>query len=128
MTRFKFSGKAGCCFPAIALLLWTPTISANAAILVPTVAATQSPTSPVATGDTPKRAQAQANFHASDVDKNERLDLAEFTAFISLNADHNLGQASRIRRFGMYAKAFKKTDANGDGVVTKEEIAAQAQE
>jgi hypothetical protein len=28
----------------------------------------------------------------------------------------------------MYTKAFKKADANGDGVVTKEEIAAQAQQ
>jgi hypothetical protein len=28
----------------------------------------------------------------------------------------------------MYKRAFKKADANGDGIVTKQEIAAQAKE
>lgn len=76
----------------------------------------------------PQRAQFQANFHAADVDKNEQLNVAEFKTFINVNADHNLGRASSIRRLGMYTKAFKVADANGDGVVTKEEIAAQAQQ
>jgi Ca2+-binding EF-hand superfamily protein len=75
----------------------------------------------------PQRAQVQANFQAADVDKNGQLSLTEFTTFINLNADHNVGQASSIRRFGMYTKAFKRADANGDGIVTKEEIAAQAE-
>jgi hypothetical protein len=81
---------------------------------------------PAAANDNPKRAQAQINFQSADVDKNEQLNQAEFKTFINLNADHNLGQTSSIRRFGMYTKAFKKADANGDGVVTKEEIASQA--
>ena len=85
-------------------------------------------TLPAAANDNPKRAQAQTNFQAADVDKNEQLNQAEFKTFINLNADHNLGQASSVRRLGMYTKAFKKADANGDGVVTKEEIAAQAQQ
>jgi len=75
----------------------------------------------------PKRAQAQANFQAADVNQDERLDMAEFTTFINLNADHNLGRAEMIRRFGMHGKAFGQADANRDGVVSKEEIAMQAQ-
>lgn len=76
----------------------------------------------------PQRVQFQANFREADVDKNEQLDLAEFKTFINLNANHKLGRASSIRRFGMYSKAFKEIDANGDGIITKEEIAAQAKE
>jgi Ca2+-binding EF-hand superfamily protein len=74
----------------------------------------------------PQLAKLQANFQASDLDKNEQLNAAEFKTFIDLNADHKLGRAVSIRRFGMYTQAFKATDANGDGVVTKEEIAAHA--
>lgn len=76
----------------------------------------------------PQRAQLQANFQAADVDKNEQLNEAEFKTFINLNADHKLGRAASIRRFGMYNKAFKEIDANGDGVVTKQDIAAHAKQ
>jgi hypothetical protein len=76
----------------------------------------------------PQRAQLQANFQAADVDRNEQLNLAEFKTFINLNADHKLGRSASVRRFGMYTTAFKAIDANGDGVVTKEEIAAQAKQ
>ncbi len=85
-------------------------------------------TPPAAADDNPKRAQAQKNFQSADVDKNEKLNQAEFRTFISLNADHNLGQASSVRRLGVYTKAFKRADANGDGGVTKEELLAQAQQ
>jgi hypothetical protein len=85
-------------------------------------------TLPAAANDNSTRAQVQANFQVADVDKNEQLNQTEFKAFINLNADHNLGRVASIRRFGMYTKAFKVADANGDGVVTKEEIAAQAQQ
>jgi Ca2+-binding EF-hand superfamily protein len=74
----------------------------------------------------PQRLQAQAHFKAADADSDGQLSVAEFKTFIDLNADHNLGRASSIRRFGIYTNAFKKADANGDGVVSKEEIAAQA--
>lgn len=76
----------------------------------------------------PQRAQLQANFQAADVDKNEQLNVAEFKTFINLNADHKLGRAASIRRFGMYTEAFKEIDANGDDVVTREDIAAQAKQ
>lgn len=76
----------------------------------------------------PQRAQAQANFQAADVNQDQQLDLAEFTTFINLNADHGLGRAGMIRRMGMHGRAFGTADANGDGVVTPEEIAARAQQ
>ena len=73
-----------------------------------------------------QRAQAQANFLQADINQDQQLDSAEFTTFINLNADHNLGRAGMIRRFGMHDRAFSQVDANGDGVVTKQEISAQA--
>lgn len=75
----------------------------------------------------PQRAQAQANFVAADVNNDGQLDPKEFTTFINLNADHGLGRAGMIRRFGMYGKAFGQVDSNRDGIVTKQEIASQAQ-
>ena len=74
-----------------------------------------------------QRAQARANFQQADANQDGQLDFAEFTTFINLNADHGLGRASMVRRFGMYARAFGTADANADGVVTKQEIAARAQ-
>lgn len=103
-------------------------ISKTIAPLVVTTVALVALTLSGSSNANPERAQAQANFQAADVDKNEQLNLAEFTTFINLNADHKLGRASSIRRFGMYAKAFKTADANGDGAVSKQEIAAQAQQ
>lgn len=97
----------------------TPLVAATMALVALTL--------PAAANDNPKRAQAQANFQAADVDKNGQLNLAEFKTFTNLNADHNIGRASSIRRLGTYTKAFKVVDSNGDGVVTKEEVAAQAQ-
>lgn len=76
----------------------------------------------------PQRPQLQANFQAADVDKDEQLNVAEFKTFINLNADHKIGRAASIRRLGMYSKAFKEIDANGDGVITKQDIAAHAKQ
>lgn len=104
------------------------TISKTTTPLVVTTVALVTLTQSASANDSPQRAQAQADFQAADSDKNGQLNLAEFTTFINLNADHNLGRASSIRRFGMYTKAFKEADANGDGVVSKEEVAAQARQ
>ena len=73
------------------------------------------------------RKQAQANFQKADANKDEQLDTAEFKTFINLNADHGLGRASTIRRFGAYGRAFGTLDSNNDGAVSREEIAKQAQ-
>ncbi len=72
-----------------------------------------------------KPAQLMINFQAADVNQSGELDMAEFKKFINLNADHNLGQATKIRRLGMYAAAFDTADADDDGAVSKAEIAAQ---
>lgn len=97
----------------------TATLTTMAALMSLTIAAP-------ANAD-PQRAQAQANFQQADANQDGQLDYAEFTTFINLNADHGLGRAGMIRRFGMHGKAFGQVDANGDGVVSKQEIAAKAQ-
>lgn len=121
-----FVSKALHCFWVSVLLVLTPTIT----ITITTNAAagqadaiTQSPPF-----DKAKRLQIHSNFKTADVDRNDQLNLAEFKIFINLNADQNLGQAVSVRRFGIYTKAFKKVDANGDGIVTKHEIATQVQQ
>ncbi|MCP9886257.1 EF-hand domain-containing protein [Synechococcus sp. ATX 2A4] len=76
---------------------------------------------------TSQRAQAQANFLKADANQDNQLDYAEFKTFVNLNADQGLGRAPRIRRFGMYGRAFNIADENGDGVVSKQEIEAQSQ-
>lgn len=73
-----------------------------------------------------QRDQARVNFQQADVNKDGQLDLPEFTTFINLNADDGLGRAATVRRLSMYAKAFATADANRDGLVSREEIAAQA--
>lgn len=122
MTRFVLVIKAPYCFLVSALLVPALAIPTNAAA-GQADAITQSP--PL---DNAKRLQVQTNFKTADVDKNDQLNLAEFKIFINLNADQNLGQAISVRRFGIYTKAFKKLDANGDGILTKHEIATQVQQ
>ena len=122
MTRFVLVIKAPYCFLVSALLVPALANPTNAAAgQADTI--TQSP--PL---DNAKRLQVQTNFKTADVDKNDQLNLAEFKIFINLNADQNLGQAISVRRFGIYTKAFKKLDANGDGILTKHEIATQVQQ
>jgi hypothetical protein len=123
VTRFVFVSKASYCFLVSALLVPTLTITTHAVAAGQADAITQSPPS-----DNAKRLQIQTNFKTADADRNDQLNLAEFKIFINLNADQNLGQAISVRRFGIYSKAFKKLDANGDGILTKHEIATQVQQ
>jgi Ca2+-binding EF-hand superfamily protein len=123
VTRFVFVSKDSCCFLVSALLVPALTITTNAVAAGQADAITQSPPF-----DNAKRLQVQTNFKMADVDKNDQLSMAEFQIFINLNADQNLGQAVTVRRFGIYTKAFKKLDANGDGILTKHEIATQVQQ
>ena len=85
-------------------------------------------TIPTPTNADSQRSQAQANFRVADVNGDGLLDKAEFTTFINLNADHGLGRAGMMRRLGMHGRAFGEADANRDGVVSKQEIAARAQQ
>ena len=122
MTRFVLVIKALYCFLVSALLVPALAIPTNAAA-GQADAITQSPPF-----DNAKRLQVQTNFKTADADRNDQLNLAEFKIFVNLNADQNLGQAISVRRFGIYTNAFKKLDANGDGILTKHEIATQVQQ
>lgn len=70
-----------------------------------------------------QRQMAQENFRIADQDNNGKLNRAEFKTFIDANAEDGLGRASMVRRMGAYNTAFKRADANGDGAVTRNEIA-----
>ncbi len=73
------------------------------------------------------REKAAENFLEADVDADGALTLAEFTTLIDLNAQDDLGRAATVKRFGGDATAFGRIDADGDGVLTREEIRAQAE-
>ena len=70
--------------------------------------------------------QAAANFMQADADADGALTLSEFTTLIDLNAQHGIGRAAMIRRFGKYSTAFGRIDTNADGFVTPEEMSALA--
>ncbi|MEM6500146.1 MAG: hypothetical protein AAF709_26005 [Pseudomonadota bacterium] len=73
------------------------------------------------------RKQAQANFQLADANQDRQLDFDEFKTFINLNADHNLGRAGMIRRFGMHSRAFGTLDTDNNGAITPHELTAKAQ-
>jgi Ca2+-binding EF-hand superfamily protein len=66
----------------------------------------------------------QENFRQADADEDGQLVYAEFATFIDLNAADGLGNAARVKSRGLHARAFERVDANGDGVVTPEELQA----
>lgn len=73
---------------------------------------------------TDDRAKARENFQQADVDSDGKLTRAEFRNFINANADDDIGRASTVRRFGAYDRAFGRLDANKDGEITTQELAA----
>nr|WP_298925452.1 EF-hand domain-containing protein [uncultured Erythrobacter sp.] len=70
------------------------------------------------------RAKARENFQQADADSNRKLTRAEFRNFIDANADDDIGRAAMVRRFGAYEKAFERLDANNDGEINAQELAA----
>ncbi len=70
----------------------------------------------------PSRAQARANFVKADINQDRHLDYAEFKIFINLNADHNIGRASMIRRFNAHDRAFLRVDLDRDGRISPAEL------
>ncbi len=70
------------------------------------------------------QAKARENFQQADADSNRKLTRAEFRNFINANADDDIGRAAIVRRFGAYEKAFERLDANKDGEINAQELAA----
>ncbi len=80
--------------------------------------------SPALASEEAKRAAARENFIQADSNSDTKLTKTEFRNFINANAEDKIGNASKVKRFGAYDRAFKKVDTNGDGFVTGEEMAA----
>ncbi len=64
------------------------------------------------------------NYRQADANGDGVLVYAEFAAFIDLNAADGLGNAARVSSRGMHARAFDRVDANGDGMVSPQELQA----
>lgn len=61
------------------------------------------------------------------MNSDDALDETEFRTLIDLNAQHDLGRAATVKRFGRYSTAFRRVDENEDGLVTREELAKAAE-
>jgi hypothetical protein len=68
--------------------------------------------------------KAAANFQLADANSDNALSKSEFMTFIDLNAAAKLGRAEQIKKNRRYDTAFSRADANGDGAVTRAEMAA----
>ena len=64
------------------------------------------------------------NYMQADANGDGVLVYAEFATFIDLNAADGLGNAARVSSRGMHARAFERVDANGDGIVSPQELQA----
>ena len=67
---------------------------------------------------------AAENYRQADANGDGVLVYAEFATFIDLNAEDGLGNAARVSSRGMHARAFARVDANGDGMVSPQELQA----
>lgn len=73
-----------------------------------------------------QRAAMVENFTEADANGDTALTMEEFTRLIDLNAADNLGRARLVQRTGRYSTAFGRLDANKDGIIDSDEIAAMA--
>ena len=78
-------------------------------------------TLPAAAQDAERGAE---NYREADANGDGVLVYAEFATFIDLNAADGLGNAAKVSSRGMHARAFARIDANGDGVVSPQELQA----
>jgi Ca2+-binding EF-hand superfamily protein len=67
-------------------------------------------------------ALAAENYQQADANGDGHLAFEEFASFIDLNAADGIGNAHRVSSRGLHAKAFKRVDADGNGLVTPEEL------
>ena len=74
-----------------------------------------------------QQAQVATNFQQADANGDGALTASEFTTFINLNAQYDIGRAKMIQKRNAYSTAFGRIDRNSDGYVTTDEMAALAQ-
>lgn len=72
------------------------------------------------------RQKVAENFKKADANGDGILTRGEFERLIQLNAQHNIGQAAQIVRFGRYDMAFNRVDADRNGLLTPQELQALA--
>jgi Ca2+-binding EF-hand superfamily protein len=61
------------------------------------------------------------NMLQADSNNDGAINRSEFEALMQLNANDNLGASGMVVRTGAYDRAFGRLDANGDGLLTREE-------
>ncbi|MEL6837821.1 MAG: hypothetical protein AAFP85_00930 [Pseudomonadota bacterium] len=74
------------------------------------------------TMSTTDRNKLTENVAKADANGDGAFSADEFRQLIDLNAADGLGQADRIRRAGLYDRAFRRLDADGDGLLTRQEM------
>lgn len=72
------------------------------------------------------RQKLAENYVQADADGDKALARPEFHTLLSLNAQDNLGRAAQIVKFGRQDLTFDRIDADGDGLVTQQELQALA--
>ena len=90
-------------------------------ILAALMVASFTMTLPAAAQDAERGAE---NYRQADANGDGVLVYSEFATFIDLNAADGLGNAVRVSSRGMHARAFERVDANGDGIVSPQELQA----
>ncbi|MEM6565518.1 MAG: hypothetical protein AAF665_13780 [Pseudomonadota bacterium] len=67
---------------------------------------------------------AVENYRQADANGDGVLVYAEFATLIDLNAADGVGNAAMVSSRGLHARAFKRIDSNGDGIVSPQELQA----
>jgi Ca2+-binding EF-hand superfamily protein len=62
-------------------------------------------------------------FSLADANGDGALDAGEFKAFIDAAAAAGRSKAAKVKAHNMYKMAFSRIDKNGDGQITKKEVA-----
>lgn len=72
------------------------------------------------------RALVAENFAQADANGDMILNATEFRTFIDLCAEDEIGRTAQVSRRGAYDRALSRLDANGDGSIDSNELAAVA--
>jgi hypothetical protein len=67
---------------------------------------------------------AEADYRASDTNKDGLLQMAEYKAFIKRRADNGDATAKWVVRFGAWNRALNTVDTNKDGQISGDELRA----